>query len=542
MLNQDHTYDESVQLFFKELATQLFEMMQKKDEELKEKLTNSHSFVDFFVANGNKAVYEVTYVSKSTFANVVLFSILNLYHYTEDKLKMPLPSTEKSDSEKWHLLEFHSAVQLLVHNIEAACAEQRDKQNTVIIGTDADQFTDEDDLEQRVDNIHDLIFKAAECIGIEKAIAPGKIIQIKDSESYNALRDKLFHLVNKDQRFEEIPMKFLFLRCFLHNIESWFITYQRFLEYAKHCDVDDDEVESFLEIFSKSCSLFALPKKERGLEHRFVILQPARFTNGLDLLYTKTTQNQYSEKLKNGLLPDDLARSIWSAETSESYPVSEHEFFTFVLTTSLRLMVKLVSEPEIEYFMPSLRSEYDKEKPTTKSDSMIITYNIPHVHFHKLCEFALTFSNFKREVLTTKLNSCKFYNVVEFSCFISGEKKATASVRFRFEYIELLISTINTQHHELETLHSFLKTACIEMLHEFCQEYENLRYRLAIVCPQSEAGNPHFIYFDPMFNSIENIKCDCGKSPSDLSSHPAILWVQSAYQGNRGRDINLQGI
>ena len=233
-----------------------------------------------------------------------------------------------------------------------------------------------------------------------------------------------------------------------------------------------------------------------------------------------------------GILLRDLAISFWGPPGEDS--ISLYDFYISILTT-----IGLMIEIESNYFLPSLRLEYNTNKPTVESDSMIIRYNVSLIPFHKQCEFVAVFTNmsFKDIDITLKFKPCAYYNVVKFECISKDDKViAVASVRFRCEYLEIFLTGVTKDR----TVYSVLKTSCIQVLHKLCADYEALRYRLAIVCPESEEGEPHFIMFDPVVPHI-SITCDECDHKCDVSSHPAGNWVSSAYLGDVKTAIHPKG-
>lgn len=532
-----------------------FKMMKKfkNSRELKVKLTRSHAFVDFFDMNANKAVHEVAFLLGSKYSSVVLFNVLNLHHYTCENLRKPLDLADQSvygskyKGESAYLYKLHEAFRYFVQHIEVAFALQRDRSNAFLVGTCADKLSDKE-LQKRVHDIFCLISSYAQLINIDKAIVGGKIFPISntDGSDHEKLRSSYFHLLDKDKKFEEyIPMKYLFLRCFLHSTNKLFITYEQLEEYANQCDFAPSEIGAFLDLFCKCCSLFLLEEEH---EHRFVILQPSKFIKGLDLIYSakESSGDQTRVQLENGLLSDDLARSIWNTSSDTDRSISDYSFYKSVLM-SFGLMVIIEScDDNTTYFMPSLRSDYNTEKPTVTSNSMIIVYNISVIPCHKQCAFVAHFTNLRpeQEGFTLKLKECSDYNVVKFDCVLKGVVKAEAMVRFRYDYLELCI---HSSSDSLEpTIYSRLKTACIQVLSKICADYEGLKYKLAIICPRSEEGDPHFIPFNPLNGSISSLKCHESKCPlngndHDFSTHPAILWVKSAYSGGFTTAVHPNG-
>ena len=297
-------------------------------------------------------------------------------------LKQVEVSDESIDSEeKTHLYGLHRAFKYFVHHVEGTFASHRDSGDAILVGTRSEKFESQSNLNSRKDEIFHLITDYAESIGIDKALAfKGEFILSQN------LTENYFELIDRDKRFEEyVPMKFIFLRCFLHNTDKLFMTYEELKECATKCSLSSSEIEEFLALFRKLCSLFHLKTRSEGTS--FVILQPTKFVKGLGRLYSSRASLPMDARLvlNNGLLSEKEARDIWSSPGNES--ISRYDFYTSILTT-FGMMIKV---PDY-FFLPSLRLDYSRGRPSTESNSMIIKYNMALIPFHKLCLFVNVFT------------------------------------------------------------------------------------------------------------------------------------------------------
>lgn len=190
------------------------------------------------------------------------------------------------------------------------------------------------------------------------------------------------------------------------------------------------------------------------------------------------------------------------------------------------MILGMMTEVPNYFFLPSLRLDYSRGRPSTESDSMIMKYNISLIPFHKLCLFVDVFTQKRSDKIdiVVKFLSCADYNVVKFECVKADKVIAVASVRFRCQYLELFVTGVSTTHKEV---YSLLKTSCVIVLNKMCTEFEGLKFTLAIVCPKSE-DSLHFAKFDPTVPS-GHLTCDECNHEFDTSSHPAGQWVLSAY-------------
>ena len=211
-----------VNTYFHKVCDKLLKMMKiEESRELKVGITQSHGFV-----NVNKAAYEIVTILGSTHKymyNVILFSVLNLAHYTLERLRQPLNLDDEFYKEKYtgdelHLFELHRGLEYFVHNIEGTFSRQRDRRNALLVGTDAGHLP-----EDKICSQIRVIDEYAQRIHIDKAFSPAGLLFVKkdDAKDYEKVKRKFFEMVDKDKEFEAyVPMKFIFFRCFLHSTES----------------------------------------------------------------------------------------------------------------------------------------------------------------------------------------------------------------------------------------------------------------------------------------------------------------------------------
>ena len=464
--------------------------------------------------NVNKAAYEVvTILGSACKYNVILFCVINLFHYTCERLSRPIDLRDdffgsKYEGEQLHLFELHTALDSFVRNIEETFAFQRERGNAFLVGMNAGHVS------VAICEQEKMIMEYAKKIKIDKALSSHGMLYIKNDD--NEVREKFFHRIDTDHEFEEyVPMKFMFLRCVLNSTKKLFITREELETYGISCHLNIDELDSFLDLFCKCCSLCVFKTKTCT----YVVLQPANFVKGLEKLYKEENRVQ----LDYGMLTKKLARSFWNE--------SDYKFYTSVLT-SFGLMIEF---DDTKFFMPSLRSKYDTRTPTRLSNSLIVLYkNVSLLPFHKQCEFVTYFQNVRHEKFNITLKQCSDYNVVKFTCRAAGSDGVVeVAVRFRCEYLELNIvestfidTTINIE------IAGFFKEICINLLNRM--EFRGFRSHLAIVCPDSKEP-PHWLTFkNPKSTQLENHCSDpqCGFNGRGYvhDKHPAINWVKSEIQ------------
>lgn len=480
--------------------------------------------------NVNKAAYEIaTLLGPTHEYSVVLFNVLNLAYYDSERLKKPLDLNEQFYNGKYaadevHLFQLHKAVDYYVHNIEGTFSSQKERPNAILVGTDAGHTT-----EEKEDEIMGVIQHHAQGLGIDKTLSSKGMLSIKkeSDEDYKQAKQRLFDLIYADKKFEEyVPVKFIFLRCVLHSTDKLFITSAELSEYAKACYINSpEEEEQFVDLFHKCCSLIVFPPKSG-----YVILKLENFLKGIEILYRnrENLNEEDKDQLKYGILSKKVARYFWS-DVCGKESVSHYEFYTSVLL-KFGLMVEIAND---NYFMPSLRSTYDKTTPTATSNSLIIVYDKSLLPFHKQCEFVTYFGSFSNASYKTTLTKCSAYNVIKFDCVDKCHNvEVIITIRFRSDFLELFITSKSACSEDIYIqIYDFLKKSCVMALNNM--EFRGLHYNLAIVCPESEKSGLHFIKFRHNETSLLH-GCsldDCKfNGNKDLDSHPAIHWVNTDSQ------------
>ena len=265
-----------------------------------------------------------------------------------------------------------------------------------------------------------------------------------------------------------------------------------------------------------------------GEDCSYVILQPDILIEGLDKLYSKSS---VESSFKKGLLFIEQAKVLWEDEKS-------YKFYTSVLL-SVGLMAKV---DDNKFFIPSLRLEYDTNEPTTHSNSLIVTFSIRLIPFHKQCEFVSHFKEYAYGDCNITFNpDCSWYNVVRFKCERRGIIYNFV-IRFRSDYIEIFIESSEDAPQPPTEIYSCLKRACADVLMKISKEYSGLQYKFGVVCPKSDSDAPHFVTFSLLTTSHEECdKCNTCKSHTLSSLHPAINWIESVFIGGYSAGVLLDG-
>lgn len=505
--------------YFYKFSKKLFSFLDEVDQssDLTNHLTRTHGFITFIDINVNKATYEIAFIFGGSCSSAIIFNVLNLFLYTDERLKAPIDLEDKVfegdySGEDVHIFKLHTAFEYFVHAVEANFKSYRDSGNTILVGTHADKLGSDAEVEKRLKKLSSEIGEFAEKIHIDKAFLSTKIF---DSRNVNELLLKFLELIDKDHQFEEyVPLKFLFFRSLLSDKDKLFVTYDELKQLAIGI-IEENEIEKFLHLFQKCSSLFILD------DAGYVVLKPAEFIKNLNCLYTN--RDLLSEEdlhlVSNGYLSKSLARSYWACG-----PV--YEFYTSVLAgASVGLMVEIDCE---RYFMPSLRTEYDTSKPTSRSNSLLTRYNsISHLPFHKQCDLVAFFQE-KHDydgLYRLQLKDCSYYNVVKFSCLDDGKQAAEIFVRFRRDFLELCISS-PLNHENIPTgIYSFLKTKWVSFLKEVGSTIPGFYYRLAIFCPNSTEDNIHL----PSLYLPQHQDVRCRECAREQKSEEEVMQVDCTY-------------
>ena len=271
--------NKEVDTYFRRVCCKLFELMKAIEEshDLRVNVTRSHSFVNFFDLNINKAGYDLAVLLSCTCKyNLVLFNVLGFDYYTAEKLDCPIDLTNeyfggRYNEQESHRFELHTALEYFIRNIDEAFSQQRERPNTILVGTCTG-------LHPNMEIASGKIMERAKKMRVAKALSNGMFYVKKDNnKDYEEVKEKFLEIVDRDKDFEVyVPMKFMFLRCVLHSTKKLFITHEELVDYAGLCRIErEEEVKEFIDLFQKCCSLLVIPNG------RHIILQPANFLKAM---------------------------------------------------------------------------------------------------------------------------------------------------------------------------------------------------------------------------------------------------------------------
>ena len=97
-----------------------------------------------------------------------------------------------------------------------------------------------------------------------------------------------------------------------------------------------------------------------------------------------------------------------------------------------------------------------------------------------------------------------YYNCVEFlSKYDSDEKEGKILIQFFHDFIAVFVNRSEISPSHADNLYSMLKTDCIYIMNEISE----LAYDFCVICPNKSDEKPHFIPFDVLDTSAENLLC-----------------------------------
>jgi len=507
-------------------------------------MTASLTFLNIWDMGVNKAVFEVLSILSSKFKNALLLNVLSLKDAQGDRFYRPPDLQDGSRYEGRYssrgddgmLMRIHSA---LKYYVQIIVSTSHAPQTSLLVGTFADRL-DEVELKTTRTRVVQSVKGRAEAVGVAEAICPEMLtIDAQNNDQVLKVREALEGMIEKGDFEVDIQLSWIFLRCVLFSTKKLFVSRMETMEIARKCGLEsEEELEEFLKLFLSCGSIIYSPSDQFPKLHEYIILNPVAFIEGLDRLYYADKNTSMPDKLKadaestrNGFLSHALARHLWNEHKENC------NFYLQVLQT-LGLIVQvdeILKQPQAAgkmFFMPSLRPIHDATMPDGDSNSLIVTYNVDALPYHKQSNFIVYLMGRYKEQI--EFIPDHHYNVIRFKW---NNPEATTFVRFRGEFVEIGVEMDGSHRqstHQRATLCSILKTACIEIFNDTVQEFPGLNYDLAIICPKSKPSEKqlHFIPFYAMQYSSSRLFCqNCKCHIEDSNIHPdRKLWVQVVYQ------------
>jgi len=149
--------------------------------------------------------------------------------------------------------------------------------------------------------------------------------------------------------------------------------------------------------------------------------------------------------------------------------------------------------------MPTLRPLYYNKFPLPNSQSLlVVTSNLDIIPYDLQSQFVIHMKNTCKGAL--KFLPTEHFNTLHF-CWSkpreeSASKEVSADIYIRFlgDIAEFEVK-MDSQDYRGGKIYSKLKTACIDIFQRRAKEIPGMKYKLAFVCPKSEATQPHYVTF-----------------------------------------------
>ena len=538
--------DPEVNSCFHESLKKLEDLMKwvVKHGKMEKLMTTSLTLMNIWDMGVNKAVFEVLSILSGKFKNLLLLNVLSLKDAQGDRLYQPpdLKVGSRYGGRYSHrgddgmLMRLHSA---LKYYVQMVVPTARTPKSTLLVGTFADKLGEAELITTRT-RVLQSVKGRAEAVGVAEAIRPEMVtINAQDRDEVLRVREVLEGMIEHGGFEVDVKLSWIFLRCVLFSTKKMFMSRTEMMEVARKCGLEsEEELEGFLKLYLSCGSIIYSPSDEFPKLHEYIILNPIAFIEGLDRLYYAEQSSTVPDKLKtdvmatrNGFLSHVLASHLWKEHKENC------DFYLQVLQ-NLGLIVQvdeILKRPKAAgktFFMPSLRPVPDATMPKEDSNSLIVTHNIDALPYHKQSNFIVYLMGFYKERI--QFVPDHHYNVIRFRW---SDPEATTFVRFRGEFVEIGIemdeSHPQSTHHRA-VLCSILKTACIEIFDNTVLELPDLKYDLAIICPNSKPPEKrlHFTPFYRVQNSSYRLFCTtCERHIEGADIHPERkLWIQAAYQ------------
>ncbi|XP_064390639.1 uncharacterized protein LOC135338431 isoform X3 [Halichondria panicea] len=536
------------------------------------------TFLNIYDVGMNKAVFEIVPILHTCTSHycdrIIQINALNLALYGTDDVLCKPPQIEASPSlcDKYsprndhQLMTLSPARDYYLQYVSGIQGYSKEKPNTIMVATSKDMLHNDEEVTKRKQNVYRQVRRRAEELRLAKVLYKEFIdVNATVDDDNTKVRKAVMDIVDahKEQFEVEVPLKALFLRCFLHNKKLMFISRKKLLEYARIVNMSTKELDDFLLVFLSCGSLFCSPDGVVPFLKEYIILDPPAFIQEMDTLYYiefhakshPAGLDSEVEKTKVGIVTERLAKKIWSATTEDK--LSTYQFCLKALE-ALNIITEIKPEflpPNLQlelrefgkwFFMPTVRTDY-KLVEKINPDSLYVTYVTDSVPFHNLGKFVEYLQS--RHSESIRLKTCNSYNMVQFEWVKSSsesdqeydESMATISIIFNsnaYSQSGVVQVTVDMEpDHENSSvkphIYSVIKTACVVIFHQMAP---NFQYKLAVPCPL-QSTNPskrqkrHLLPFQIKRTSGIGMYClECEQYTSE-AEEKRLPWVTAAYQG-----------
>ncbi len=509
---------------FLQRIAQLHETMnciEKEDTAVtKRTLSKLQSYINFCDININKAVNEFAYLVARKCNKSLLIFALDMMFYTIDGMNKCFDISNeyfrKYKQEELDFLQSYPVIMYFIDTIEALFLDGSSKDRVVIAGISDHQssMSPIDKLKQYLDYVCDAIhIEKFDIVPVKKKGNESRLTF--DEEDIKQMREDLIRRIRSNfGNNHYIKLKYIFLYSVLQSTGRMFMTRDEAIALAEDCDIDQDEIYKFIELFETSCFLLAIDE--------YIILNIQGFFQGIEEVYFISAEDEEAiREIQNGELTESTRKTVWKDD-------KVCKFFTDVIM-QVGLAVKLSND---NLFMPSLRCKEYTTHASEDSTSLIIKFHNIRIPRHMQCKLIAGFQELNYNV---QLLESSYSNVTNIWFNLDDIE---IKVRFIFfpKYVEVQLDQDKVlSKTSVYNAYSYIKSICIKVFNKIRNDdIPKMKYTLGIMCPKryddKDKNIPHIAEFIRP-TSPEHFKCQhCERHQTDCQpdwNSERILWVES---------------
>ena len=322
--------------------------------------------------------------------------------------------------------------------------------------------------------LKDEITNAAIQMGVEKSIDSDIKHLLRDNA--DALAGELDYLVTKQVNLQNtVPFRFLFLRSFLCQLNTLYITEDELKKKAIELGISD--MKHFRCIFMSGGSIIDM--KMIDPTSPYIILNPIQFMHEINKLFNPNpdTNTQVTEY---GLVSEETAEAIFD---------EDYEFFMDVLV-SVDLAIKLSSSQisiegeapscsQYYYYVPDVRVNPPDLNCDPSVLHLLLNVNCPLSHLQIM--FAKAFFDYRKQsVLVLEKNTP--VNITKFSATLAdGVNNCKFQLKYLGDAIEFQMPVATSLANE--TICIDIIKACNRMMKK--EDWLKTKYHFAVMCSEN---------------------------------------------------------
>ena len=509
--------DQKIDQYFDQLFQKLDKFMFDLEAMEKEHslTTSSLTFMNVWDVGVNRGVYEVLSMLAPQCSNLLLLNTFSLTEDAESLHEVPdlnsphYNSRYKERGDHRSLMRLQTKLQYLFYPMRV-CSDK--EESIVLVGTHHSPRLSNKEVKEKGDKVLRTIKVKAEHHSRAHCLVPGVVaVDSSKEKDVQKLQKVLEHMIEKKNRYEvDMPLSWVFLRCFLASTKKIYLTMPELVETARKCSISkQDEVDEFVKLFSSCGSLIHISNLCPECADEYVVLRPAEFLKEIDkLYYIHRARGADGQPIH---IPDDplldprrgnvsvaLAQRLWSEGTGDD---QMHNFFLHSLrrlgVLSALWKGKYSPRQAAKYFMASIRRDPDTKVLSPNSSSLYLILHSFLLPFPLQSEFLMHFQAVQPPQFT--FEPTNNFNKLTF-LWTQTEKPIRFHISLRGEYVEVSVDTSSPSL----ALCSMLKTACVQVMDHIRGSKPELKldYSMAIMCPHS-SGRGHFVAFHPLEDGRE---------------------------------------